>query len=300
MSDWQERITQETAPAIRVEHELRYRLATPLIVTAGTWADLGCGNGLAAAAALGEERPDRTVLVDRDPEVVARATLELAVEDAVELPGDLTDPGLLAQIGEALTGEDRTAVVTCFEVVEHLATFLPLIEWSVKLARECGVTFLLSVPNDAFWAIQNPHHVTSWSEGAFEELRRLLPPEQTLVRQVALAGSAIVPWEQRERHELSVQAGGEGTVATHFIVAFGPRHEQLSRFALAAQAEVLEQRRWERERESNLALLQKLTGERAAWFEQWREYIHELERELGRPLSGASEEERPETAEHGA
>ena len=26
MSDWQERITRETAPAIRAEHELRYRL----------------------------------------------------------------------------------------------------------------------------------------------------------------------------------------------------------------------------------------------------------------------------------
>jgi SAM-dependent methyltransferase len=300
MSDWQERITQETAPAIRVEHELRYRLAAPLIAAAGTWADLGCGNGLAAAAALGAERPGRLVLVDRDPDVVARAALELAGEDAVELPGDLTDPGLLGQIGEALVAGDGTAVVTCFEVVEHLATFLPLIEWSTQLARERGVTFLLSVPNDAFWAIQNPHHLTSWSEGAFEELRRLLPAEQTLVRQVALAGSALIPWEEQETHELSVQAGGAGTVATHFIVAFGPHHEQLSRFALAAQAEVLEQRRWERERESNLALLEKLTGERAAWFEQWREYIHELERELGRPLSGASEEERPETAEHGA
>ncbi len=300
MSDWQERITQETAPAIRVEHELRYRLAAPLIAASGTWADLGCGNGLAAAAALGEERPARVVLVDRDPEVVTRAASELAVEDAVELPGDLTDAGMLAQIGEAITGEGRTAVVTCFEVVEHLSTFLPLLEWSVKLAREQGVTFLLSVPNDAFWAIQNPHHVTSWSEGAFEELRRLLPAEQTLVRQVALAGSALVPWERQETHELTARAGGEGAVATHFIVAFGPGHDRLTRSAIAAQDDVLEQRRWERERESNLALLQKLTGERAAWFEQWREYIHELERELGRPLSGASEEERPETAEHSA
>jgi SAM-dependent methyltransferase len=296
MSDWQERITRETAPAIRVEHELRYRLAAPLIAASETWADLGCGNGLAAAAALGSERPARIVLVDRDPEVVARAASELAAPDAVEQAGDLTDPAVLSKIGEAFDGAPGAGVVTCFEVVEHLATFLPLLEWSVSLAREQGVTFLLSVPNDAFWSIQNPHHVTSWGQGAFEELRRLLPDEQTLVRQVALAGSALVPWEREETHELAARAGDEGAVATHFIVAFGPRHDQLSRSALVAQAEVLEQRRWERERESNLALLQKLTGERAAWFEEWREYIHELERELGRPLSGASEEERPEPA----
>ncbi len=64
MSDWQERITRETAPAIRAEHELRYRLAAPLIAASVGWADLGCGNGLAAAAVLGSERPAHVVLVD--------------------------------------------------------------------------------------------------------------------------------------------------------------------------------------------------------------------------------------------
>ncbi|HYM55039.1 MAG TPA: hypothetical protein VES97_06730, partial [Solirubrobacteraceae bacterium] len=108
---------------------------------------------------------------------------------------------------------------------------------------------------------------------------------------------------------------GEGTVATHFIAAFGPRHRELGRGALAVQTDMVEQRRWERQRENDLALMQKVAGEheaevealdlkiveqgeelreRTVWFEEWRVYIHELERELGRPLSGASADELPE------
>ncbi|HYM54822.1 MAG TPA: hypothetical protein VES97_05630, partial [Solirubrobacteraceae bacterium] len=194
MSDWQERITHETAPAIRVEHELRYRAAAPLILAGGPWADLGCGNGLAAAAALGDARPAHAVRVDVEEQAVAQAARALGLPDVRTLAGDLTDPGDLRLIGEALLAFGGEPVVTCFEVVEHLSSFLELLEWSGMLAREHAATFVLSVPNDAFWSIQNPHHRTSWSEGAFEELRRLLPAEQTLLRQVALSGSALAGW----------------------------------------------------------------------------------------------------------
>jgi SAM-dependent methyltransferase len=305
MSDWQERITRDTAPAIRVEHELRYRVAAPLIAGSSAWADLGCGNGLAAAAALEDARPARIVLVDVEREVVARAAGELSAHDAQQLAGDLTNPEDLQRIGEALLGAEGEVVVTCFEVVEHLDTFLPLLEWSSMLAGEHGVTFVISVPNDAFWAISNPHHRTAWGEGAFEELRRLLPAEQTLLRQVALAGSALLDWDaSSECHDLATAVGGDGTIATHFIAAFGPRHDQMRRCALAVQTDMIEQRRWERQRENNLALLQHVTREqsealqeRTVWFEEWRTYIHELERELGRPLSGVSPEKLPEHAE---
>ncbi len=53
MPDWQERITRHTHPEVRVEHDLRYRLAEPLILGARTWADLGCGNGVAAGDVVG-------------------------------------------------------------------------------------------------------------------------------------------------------------------------------------------------------------------------------------------------------
>ena len=44
--------SDEPLPSVRVEHELRYRSAGALIAGAGVWCDLGCGSGLAAAAAL--------------------------------------------------------------------------------------------------------------------------------------------------------------------------------------------------------------------------------------------------------
>lgn len=297
MSHWQERITRETPPTIVAEHDLRYRLAAPLILASTAWADLGCGNGVAAAAALGENVPSHTILVDQESEAVACAARELNADNALQIAGDLTDPELLGQIGEELLRAGGNRIVTCFEVVEHLSSFLPLLEWSVSLARQGVATFVLSVPNDAFWSIENPFHAARWSDGAFEELRRLLPCEQTLLRQVALTGSALVSWDDfPESHHLTVDVGGEGTIATHFIAAFGPRHHELTRAALAVPVDQLEQRRWERQRETNLAVaearldvLSDLLAER----EEWRAYIHELERELGRPLSGMERGQAP-------
>jgi SAM-dependent methyltransferase len=308
MSDWQERITRETAPAIRGEHELRYRLVAPLIAKSAVWADLGCGTGLAAHAALtaqGDARPANVVLVDLELNAVAGAAGELGVAETTQIAGDLSDPAVLDEIGAALFAREGERVVSCFEVVEHLPSFVPLLEWSSALAREGAATFAISVPNDAFWSIDNPFHMSTWSEGAFEELHRLLPTEHTLLRQVALSGSALCAWEgtTRERHELAVQVGSEGTVATHFIAAFGPRHTELRTGALASPTDMLEQRRWERQRESNAALAERLAEERreeifklrgelqanTVQFDEWRAYIHELERELGRPLSGSAE-----------
>ncbi len=140
------------------------------------------------------------------------------------MAADLTDPEDLQRISQALAlgeGSGReAAVVTCFEVIEHLASFVALLGWASALAQEHGVTFLISVPNDAFWSIQNPHHRTSWSEGAFEELRSLLPGEHTLLRQVALAGSALVGWEALPER---ARAGGRDRRRRHGRDAFHRR-----------------------------------------------------------------------------
>jgi len=321
MSDWQERITRDTAPAIRGEHELRYRMVAPLVASSGVWADLGCGTAVAARSALGDDRPKRVVLVDMESDVVTGAARELGVPDTREIVGDLTDPPTLARIGEALLDAEGDRVVSCFEVVEHLSTFVPLLQWASALARDDQATFVMSVPNDAFWSIANPYHLATWGEGAFEELRTLLPPGHTLFRQVALTGSALLDWDASEAtHELTARVGGEGATATHFIAAFGPRHRELSRGALVGETDMLEQRRWERQRESDVAVAQtvaqaqlaaieaqdvtiseqraELTA-RTSQFDEWRAYIHELERELGRPLSGTPDETHAEVGSDG-
>ena len=288
MTDWQERITRQSSPAIVTEHELRYRMIAPLVAAGAAWADLGCGSGVAAAAAFGDALPPRVVLADLDGDAVDGAAAELGVGEAVRLHGDLTEPELLAQVEGALLSAGEPRVVSCFEVVEHLATFVPLLEWAGGLARSGAATFVLSVPNDAFWAIENPYHLARWSEGAFAELRGLLPAQHTLLRQISLAGSALVTWDgAAERHQTAVDVGGDSsTVASHFIAAFGPEHDRVARGAVATPVQALAQRRWERQRESNLAFAEARVAELSEERAQWRAYIHELERELGRPLSG--------------
>jgi SAM-dependent methyltransferase len=290
VSDWQERITHQTEPAIVAEHTLRYAMAAPLITSSAVWADLGCGNGVAAAAVLGERRPPHAILVDLDADAADRAAAELGLDSSLMLSADLTSPEALARIGDAMRQTSGDRVVTCFEVVEHLSTFVPFLEWAVALARDDTATFVMSVPNDAFWSIENPFHAARWSDGAFDELRRLLPETQTLLRQVSLTGSALVAWEDTPaRHQVAVDVGGEGTQASHFIAAFGPRHHELERDAIVVATQQLEQRRWERQRESNLALAEARVEAQGAEMEEWRAYIHELERELGRPLSGVQQ-----------
>jgi 2-polyprenyl-3-methyl-5-hydroxy-6-metoxy-1,4-benzoquinol methylase len=288
--DWQERITHETEPAIRAEHDARYRLAAPLIASGELWCDLGCGNGIAAAAALQDAGgfTGRAVLVDLDEELARGAAGEIGVADPVVLGADLATNEGVARVTEHL-GDG--AVVTCFEVIEHLSTFVPLVERLVELSDRA--TTILSVPNDAFWAIENPHHQAMWGEGAFAELETLLPEGRVLLHQLSLQGSAILPadGEQRVAPEADVQS--RDAVPTHFLAAFGPRAGELAAQATLAQVDLDEQRRWVRQREADNAMLNELLRT----VDEFRGYIHDLEGRLGLPLSGTERSELPAGSE---
>jgi SAM-dependent methyltransferase len=296
MPDWQERITRESEPELRVEHELRYELAAPLIRGAGLWCDLGCGNGVAAARVVANEPPGRSLLVDVDPRAVEVAGTELAAEGVSTLVADLAAPADVARVRAALLEQagDGVRVITCFETVEHLESFVPLVGALAELAEEHRFTVVASVPNDAFWSIENPHHRTMWSEGAFEELRRLLPRDHVVLRQLPLQGSAIVREGEPDDRTVAVSADPDG-VPSHLLVAFGPDAGRVTLGARVVQADLEEQRLWVRERESHLAFLEqeveKLRAE-VQWaskeFESWRRYINELEGKLGLPPSGDS------------
>jgi SAM-dependent methyltransferase len=231
MSTWQERIIDDTEPAIRVEHELRYRYAGPAIAGAKLWCDLGCGNGVAAAAARPENFAGDILLVDVDA-----AALEVAagrVPRARTLQANLSDPADVAKLAAELKGKD--AVVTCFEVIEHLETFVPLVEMLEQLK---GAQVVLSVPNDAFWATENPHHRTMWGEGAFAELQSLLPAGHTVAPQLQINGSAIAE-------------DGEGRVPTHFLASWGGPAPAAVREVVLADLDT--QRDWSRRRDADLA-----------------------------------------------
>ena len=303
MPDWQERITRETEPSIRVEHQLRYALAAPLVHASALWCDLGCGTGVGAARGLGGRVARRTLLVDVSADALEQARRELPGENVSTMEADLSSEDGVREVVGALTEQagEGPATITCFECVEHLDSFVPLVSALVRLSEQHGFTVVLSVPNDAFWAIQNPHHRTSWGEGAFEELRALLPAEQVVLHQVVLQGSAVVRTEaDPELRAVETELEPDG-VPSHLLVAFGPEREQVALGAAVAQVDMEEQRRWVRQRESDLAVLAELTervneyaGEIQAMSKElaeYRSYIHDLERRLGLPLSG-----EPQTA----
>lgn len=280
MVEWQERITRDTRPSIRVEHQLRYAAAAPIVTAAETWCDLGCGSGVAAADALGDGELGRVVLVDADEGALETAGRDLRAREVVRVPADLaTDDGVRAA-REAIGTEP--AAITCFEVIEHLETFVPLVIALLGLARD-GSTVVLSVPNDAFWALENPFHHTMWGAGAFEELRRLLPPDTVVARQVPLDGSHLIVEGDPGPLAVPPVAPRAHAIESHFVCAFGPAARQLGSRALAVPADLDARRTWERQRESNLALLEAEAVE-------LRDYAHELERRLGeRPPADDSE-----------
>jgi 2-polyprenyl-3-methyl-5-hydroxy-6-metoxy-1,4-benzoquinol methylase len=283
--EWQERITAETAPSIRIEHELRYAMAAPLVRTADTWLDLGCGAGVAAAAALGGAGPARAVLVDASADALAEAGRAVPADEVETVKADLAGEAGLDAVRAAL-GDARDGVVTCFEVIEHLESFVGVVELLVELASERGFTVVLSVPNDAFWPVESPWHKTMWGEGSLEELRRLLPSEHVVARQVPLQGSSIVP-EGTAALEPPGFAARDDAVASHFIVALGPRCAELGAHSAVVQADLAEQRRWERQREANLAFYEHHIQWAEREFGDWRTYINELEKQLGRTPTAA-------------
>jgi hypothetical protein len=282
MPDWQERITRDTAPVLRAEHGLRYRLAAPLVADAAVWCDLGSGNGVAAADAFGGSFSGQALLVDVASDAVEAAAGELraaGITDVAPLSADLTDSEALGRIRGSLLETPGERVVTCFEVVEHLSTFVPLIQLLSELAEAGEATVLLSVPNDAFFATENPHHLSSWGAGAFDELRRLLPPGAQVFHQVALSGSAIVPADGTGTVSPSVALQGADAVPTHFLAIMGPAVERVADVdAEVVQTDLDGQRTWEREREANLAYDESVVVSYKAWFDEWSPYLPALEK----------------------
>jgi SAM-dependent methyltransferase len=291
MVDFQERITPETEPSIRVEHDVRYSAVAPLVAAAPAWVDLGCGTGIAARAAIGQGHPPKVTFVDIDEAAAGEAVRALGV-DAAAVVADLSAAEGLAVVRAAI---DEGAIVTCFETMEHLPVFVSLLELLVELSVAHGVTAVVSVPNDAFSGVQNPHHTTIWGEGAVEELRGLLPAGYVLAHQLALGGS-VIAIDERLHTQIGVTARSAGAAPTHFIAAFGPRAGELCGTAAVAQVDRRRQRAWERQRSADLGFYRALSVERDELYalaqdhirqlEEFRTYIHELESRLGLPLSG--------------
>src|SRR5688500_7707512 len=101
-------------------------MAVPAIREASVWCDLGCGNGIAAASALGEGFEGRAVLVDLAEDALRQAEREIQAASTVTMQADLAAEGDLQRVRDALLEAEGGGCVTCFAVVEHLTSFVPL------------------------------------------------------------------------------------------------------------------------------------------------------------------------------
>src|SRR5579875_1891501 len=218
---WQERLTVESPPEVVVEHQLRYRLLADLLGASASWIDLGCGSGVAAASTLYENLPDQVVLVDLEEGVAQDAAARLQAKESTVLAGDLSDPQFLRRLEGQLSGLKQPIAVSAFEVVEHLPNFAPLLDLLVTAAYRYRATVVLSVPNDAFFAVENPHHKTRWGDGAFAELLSALPAERIVLKQLHLTGSAVVlePLKRPAAFSTAVTVSPDlAEVPSHFLV----------------------------------------------------------------------------------
>ena len=282
----QARDRAEPLSSVRLEHEVRYRAAAAIIAEAALWCDLGCGTGTAAAAAL-EQPPARAVLVDRDPALAEEAAGRVGA-GAVALAADLARPEDVERVRAAiLDGEGETRVVTCFETLERLETFVPLVEMLADAGERHGVTVVLGLPDDALGAPADAARRSTWTEAAFEELRRLLPDDTVEVPQVALAGSVVLAGRTAGEIELElpVSVPVEEVRPTHRIVAFGPAAPRLLPAGAAGPYDAAADRAASRLRDAQLEHDEAELAELRAEVERLRAELRERE-----PASAA---ERP-------
>jgi hypothetical protein len=264
MPDWQERITRQTDPALRAEHQLRYAAIEPLLAGSVAWCELGAENAPPAVP-----RPPfagRLILVGADRDDVAQARQRAQGEDVVEVVANLEKREDIQRVSDALRDAPQGhRLVTCFGLIERLAGFSLLLDALVAGAGE-GVTVVLSVPNEAFAASAPNERKSVWGAGAFEELRRLLPDDARVAHVVTLQGAALLAADGDHATAASldpnVEAGALGAPPTHFLAAFGPRAGELKLPAAAVvEADRLEERRWAARRDSDLAYYQAANRE---------------------------------------
>lgn len=147
-------------------------------------------------------------------------------------------------------------VVTCFGTIEHLNTFVPLVNALLELGRRGGTVFL-SVPNDVFGEVTDSHHETTWGAGGLAELRQMLPADHVVARQVPLEGSAIVQPGQRFAPPDIVAHDRQVPPPIAFLLAWGPGVADLGPCSVASPSDTLGRRVSEAQREVDVRHLRK-------------------------------------------
>lgn len=271
MPTWEARVSRGTAPADRVDAELRYALAAPLVGAAALWVDLGCGTGVAAGAAFaglggGGGAAARAVLVDNSAEALREAEREVGLEVVAAVEADLATAAGAGAARSAIEGAGVSGprVVTCFDVLHQLADFTALVDLLVALGADGDTTVLIAVPDDAAGALDDPHRASAWSAGAAEELRRVLPAGAVALRQVPVRAAAIVPEGAAASVALGEVVVSAEDAPSHHLLAFGPGAASVAPAGRARPADLDAERGDALRRASDLAYLEARLAQASA------------------------------------
>jgi hypothetical protein len=159
----------------------------------------------------------------------------------VDADADLSTPEGVAAAEAALDAKAADGVrlvVTAFDVLDAVEDIAPLMDWLVALGDRA--TVVLDAPGPA---------------NAVEELRRLVPGETVVARQVPVRAAAIVTDEAATPPLGSVSLPAD-VPAERYLLAFGPDVARLRPVAAARAADLDAERADARRRESDLAYLE--------------------------------------------
>jgi GT2 family glycosyltransferase/glycosyltransferase involved in cell wall biosynthesis len=173
-------------PDHQVVYEHYHRYAFALRFAAGKRVlDLASGEGYGAAMLASAAKA--VVGLEIDPQTVEHARGRYGLGNLGFEVGSITDP-------DALAGEDRFDVITCFEAVEHVDEQDRMMEL-VRNRLAPGGVFLCSTPDVTVYTHEhgndNPFHVHELTEDGFRELLAGSFEHVVMLRQNVAVGSLI-------------------------------------------------------------------------------------------------------------
>lgn len=194
------------------EHISRYLFASRLC-RGKRVIDLGCGSGYGSAelARLAES-------------VVGVDVAEVAIAEAQAQYGGTNLHFEVASLEKLPFADGAFHLGVCFEVIEHLKDFRPLLAEARRVLDPSG-QLIVSTPNIKFYAESrklngpNPFHEHEFS---YEEFRSVLGeyfPHQTFFLQNHASGLVFLPTEAKSGTELRLEAATANPEEAHFFVA---------------------------------------------------------------------------------